>query len=509
MPKMSTVGLEPAVALSGELGTLEQHHWSTHPPPLSPPRSNHKKGKRYFNLDVCVLYRINRCDAILPSTPTHSTHPPPLRATPAAAAVHEDRRTAGSQASTSEYWKLPAVWKGPQLTPELPQRGPGARPDALPFVLPFAEPMTTPVLRRLNSPGILLRLESETTPCPHPVPELTRPSCAPDALPMHALIAGVAWRSRGGRDPARNKKTNQDSAFAFRQYLGPSRALFGVLDGHGAAGHRISQLAKQHLPVALAAELRGDAIEEEEEAMTSGDDEVSEARKSGSEGAESEVGSAPCAREALESAFLSTHAALRCAVQEEAQFSGTTAVVTLLQGRRLTTAWVGDSRAVLVRRSVDGHGWECTPLTTDHKPGDEQELARILAAGGRVRRVRDNRGHDVGPLRVWLPTAWTPGLAMSRSLGDLAAHGVGVSARAQTTVVELGCEDEFLVLASDGVWEFIQPEEAARAVGRCETAEEASAVLVEAAYDRWMAYGEGTVDDITAVVVKFREALWD
>ena len=42
-------------------------------------------------------------------------------------------------------------------------------------------------------------------------------------------------------------------------------------------------------------------------------------------------------------------------------------------------------------------------LSDDHKPNRESEKKRILAAGGRIEKVRDEDGNAIGPWRVWLP----------------------------------------------------------------------------------------------------------
>jgi serine/threonine protein phosphatase PrpC len=76
-----------------------------------------------------------------------------------------------------------------------------------------------------------------------------------------------------------------------------------------------------------------------------------------------------------------------------------------MQGRTLTTAWVGDSRAVLGRQrrkhrrgtwqrasgttssgSPGWGGWEAVDLSVDHKPTEAAERQRILGASGRVER---------------------------------------------------------------------------------------------------------------------------
>jgi serine/threonine protein phosphatase PrpC len=44
---------------------------------------------------------------------------------------------------------------------------------------------------------------------------------------------------------------------------------------------------------------------------------------------------------------------------------------------------------------------------------------------------------------------------MSRAIGDAVAHSVGVSPEPEFSSVELCPQDRWLLLATDGVWEFI------------------------------------------------------
>ena len=55
---------------------------------------------------------------------------------------------------------------------------------------------------------------------------------------MEHVIHSVASLSRAGREPS-YRKTNQDNCFAYQQYLHPSQALFGTMDGHGPNGHKV------------------------------------------------------------------------------------------------------------------------------------------------------------------------------------------------------------------------------------------------------------------------------
>ena len=63
--------------------------------------------------------------------------------------------------------------------------------------------------------------------------------------------------------------------------------------------------------------------------------------------------------------------------------SGSTAATVLLMGRRLFAANVGDSRVVLCRG-----GGQCVELTSDHKPSRPDEAARVRAAGGFILHKR-------------------------------------------------------------------------------------------------------------------------
>lgn len=133
--------------------------------------------------------------------------------------------------------------------------------------------------------------------------------------------------------------------------------------------------------------------------------------------------------------------------------------------------------------------------------------------------------------RVWLDASHTQiGLAMARSIGDHAVKGVGVIADPVVRVHDLkinGKEkdskekheekelDEFMIIATDGVWEFITSEEAVEIVGRhlfCEDgnnkgASVACEALIKAASAKWHEFEGDYRDDITAMVVCFNDLL--
>ncbi|KAA3464663.1 putative protein phosphatase 2C 51 [Gossypium australe] len=169
---------------------------------------------------------------------------------------------------------------------------------------------------------------------------------------------------------------------------------------------------------------------------------------------------------------------------------GSTAVVAVVGNEKVVVANCGDSRAVLSRGGV------AMPLSFDHKPDRPDELERVEAAGGRVINWNGYRVLGV--------------LATSRSIGDQYLKPF-VICKPEVTVREVMNGDEFLILASDGLWDVVSNEVACRVVRRClngqirsktadvlnqNRASEAAAVLVELAMSR------GSKDNISVIVIE-------
>ena len=96
-----------------------------------------------------------------------------------------------------------------------------------------------------------------------------------------------------------------------------------------------------------------------------------------------------------------------------------------------------------------------------------------------------------------------PGLAMSRSIGDMIAHTVGVSPDPEVTRFDLGSRDKFIVIASDGVFEYLSDQEIGCIVQpycRKNSPERAGKALVLAAAQRWRE-NDTVIDDITCIVI--------
>ena len=221
------------------------------------------------------------------------------------------------------------------------------------------------------------------------------------------------------------------------------------------------------------------------------------------------------------------------------EMSGSTAVLVYITDSSIHSASLGDSRAIVstlsdtpisipvpefphnyYKRVSIKRNLRPVPLTTDQKPNHEDEFARIQEAGGCVEQVTDSFGKPIGPYRVWLPGKDHPGLAMSRSIGDRIAKRVGVIATPVCHSFQLFEADQFVVLASDGVWDVMENVEVVNFVeklkkgcvgdsdefpARQENSSIARMLCEEARY-RWYGIIEAEdvmIDDISCIIVDF------
>jgi len=266
-------------------------------------------------------------------------------------------------------------------------------------------------------------------------------------------------------------KVNQDRGVAHWPFNSSSNeALFCVFDGHGVGGEKVAEQCMRSLPYGLLQEglrLRADPAATIVRAVLQMDTEILK-RRGGR--------------------FATT--------------CGTTATIVYLNGTTLWSACVGDSRAVM---GYGANGAICArDLTVDCKPDMPEESERIRKAGGLV-----TAGVPGGrPSRVWADGK--VGLAMSRSIGDGECKKYGVIADPLIARFEIepasspdGDGDRFLIVASDGVWEFLSSQEACEIVAsEPESATKGCAKLVQAAAQRWKRSEGNYRDDITAIVAR-------
>ncbi|XP_047170656.1 probable protein phosphatase 2C 34 isoform X1 [Vigna umbellata] len=287
------------------------------------------------------------------------------------------------------------------------------------------------------------------------------------------------------------KGVNQDCCIVWEEFGCQEDTIFcGIFDGHGPWGHFVAKRVRESMPPSLLCNWQ------ETLAQTSVDP-----------GVDVEEGKRQLYRfNVWKHSYLKTCAAIDEELKQQRKidsfYSGTTALSIVRQGELIVVANVGDSRAVLATTSDEG-SLVAVQLTVDFKPNLPQEAERIIQCQGRVFCLED----EPGVHRVWLPDAESPGLAMSRAFGDYCIKGHGLISVPEVTHRNISVRDQFVVLATDGVWDVISNKEAVEIVSSTADKAKAAKKLVECAEHAWKRKRRGiAVDDISAICLFFHSS---
>jgi protein phosphatase 1B len=195
--------------------------------------------------------------------------------------------------------------------------------------------------------------------------------------------------------------------------------------------------------------------------------------------------------DALQQTFQVMDANLRYHLEMSADRSGCTAVVAIVTPHHIICANAGDSRCVAGTNGV------AKALSEDHKPDQQFEKKRIIAAGGTTigKRVDGE-------------------LAVSRALGDfsfknrrdLSDKEQKVSCYPDIVIHERSASDDVLILACDGLWDVMSKSEAISTAcemlyttdGGAKNAKNIADSMIGLALDK------GSRDNISAIVVQLR-----
>ncbi|KAK4728869.1 hypothetical protein R3W88_021857 [Solanum pinnatisectum] len=161
------------------------------------------------------------------------------------------------------------------------------------------------------------------------------------------------------------------------------------------------------------------------------------------------------------------------------------AVVVIVGKEEIVMANCGDCRAILCSRGV------AIPLSNDHKPDRPDEKKRVEAAGGKILNLNGSRVQGI--------------LATSRSIGDCLKPFV--IPEPEVTVYKRNELDEFIVIATDGLWDVVSDEvtcdvtrkslgQIRRKFPERDSAADAAALLAE------LAIAKGSKDNISVIVVE-------
>ncbi|CAL9217769.1 unnamed protein product [Arabidopsis halleri] len=257
-----------------------------------------------------------------------------------------------------------------------------------------------------------------------------------------SFLAGVRTvKFSYGYSSLKGKRATMEDYFETRisDVNGQMVAFFGVFDGHGGA--RTAEYLKNNLFKNLV----------------SHDDFISDTKK------------------AIVEVFKQTDEDYLIDEIGQPKNAGSTASTALLIGDKLIVANVGDSRVVASKNG------SAVPLSDDHKPDRSDERQRIEDAGGFI---------------IWAGT-WRVGgiLAVSRAFGDkqLKPYVIAEPEIQEEDISTL----EFIVIASDGLWNVLSNKDAVAIARDISDAETAARKLVQEAYAR------GSCDNITCIVVRF------
>ena len=304
------------------------------------------------------------------------------------------------------------------------------------------------------------------------------------------LIKNSHGYSLPGKDASGKTKTNQDS-FVCKTNINNIQDfnIFGVLDGHGVDGHFVSEFASEFIPSQI--------INHPEIKRLSNTEYIYKKLKENNS-------------KIIKSAFLLADKQLNNMEFDVAE-SGCTCCLIIHIGTHIICANTGDSRAIAVydqandMNSKDLDFLDVVQLSIDFKPELPEEISRIMLAGGVVEQLKDEDGEGIGPYRVWVKGKDYPGLAMSRSIGDLKGKTIGVIPDPGIYEYDINKSTKYIIVCSDGVWEFLN-NEIVMNIGKTyyleNNAVEFCHELVDKALKEWEDR-ESIVDDITAVVAFF------
>ncbi|KAL0453252.1 UNVERIFIED_CONTAM: protein kinase and PP2C-like domain-containing protein [Sesamum latifolium] len=193
--------------------------------------------------------------------------------------------------------------------------------------------------------------------------------------------------------------------------------------------------------------------------------------------------------QALLEAFVKTDIAFRNELNSRRQSKGTiqkdwhpgcTAITALIVKNKLFVANAGDCRTIISRAGKP------YALSRDHVASFPEERERVISAGGQVK---------------WQVDTWRIGpaaLQVTRSIGDDDLKPF-VTAEPEMTETLLSAEDEYIVMASDGLWDVVSNEDVVSIIK--DTVKEPGMCSKRLATE---AAERGSKDNITVIVVFLR-----
>jgi len=222
-------------------------------------------------------------------------------------------------------------------------------------------------------------------------------------------------------------------------------------------------------------------------------------------------------------AHLACNVALDTSPRVRSRISGTTSVSVCFWKNQMTVCNVGDSRTIVGKFSADDNSIVAEALSRDQILYREDERNRVKKCGARVLtmdQIYNNKeadddwnddhvgknlrkGNDNAP-RLWVQEHKFPGLQFTRSFGDFIVRDIGVHAEPEILTREINDSDKFIVLATDGVWEFLTNQDVANICSLYADPKDACHAIVKIAFQHWLENDTRT-DDITVICIYLDE----
>jgi len=291
------------------------------------------------------------------------------------------------------------------------------------------------------------------------------------------------------------KGANQDAMTVWENFSGAKDTFFcAVFDGHGPSGHKVARYIRDVLPAKISMLYNKSNVR--------GKNGGGFAEKNAN--AEGKIGSdhpfLSSWKDKIIKSFQEMDEELEGEASIESYCSGTTSVAILRKGEHLIISNLGDSRAVLCTRD-DKDQLISEQLTVDMKPNLPREMERIKSCQGRVLAM----DKEPNVYRIWMPDEDCPGLAMARAFGDFCLKDFGLISTPEVTYRKLTQRDEFVVLATDGIWDVLSNSEVVRIVASAKKRSLAAKLLVDQAVRAWRyKYPSAKIDDCAVICLFFK-----
>lgn len=281
------------------------------------------------------------------------------------------------------------------------------------------------------------------------------------------------------------KGTNQDAMTVWENFTGERDMFFcGAFDGHGPSGHTVARYVRDLLPSKLSSSSppsKGFNISASSAVADAGDENAGNFHDGSShDGDKSQNQFYSSWKARILKSFKEMDEELEGDAGIESYCSGTTAVTVIKQREHLIIANLGDSRAVMCTRD-DQDLLVAEQLTVDLKPNLPCEAERIRSCRGRVMAMDG----EPNVYRIWMPDEDCPGLAMARAFGDFCLKDFGLISTPEVFYRKLTERDEFVVLATDGIWDVLSNNEVVRIVASARKRSTAARLLVDRAIRAW------------------------